>query len=296
MVETKYDKSGELFLKFQYKNGKSGIFRYSDIIHLRQDYNENDIFGESPAPALTSLMQVITTIDQGIVKAIKNSSVVRWLLTFTASMRDEDIKKNVEKFVKNYLDVETETFGAAGIDAKANVQRIEPKDYVPNAAQTDRTIDRIYSFFNTNKKIVQSSYTENEWISYYEAEIEPNVIQMHQVYTTAIFSRKERGFGNRIVFEANNLQCASLATKLAFQAMVDRGAMTPNEWRETMNMAPLEGGDVPIRRLDTQVVNLIEDALKKMDKDNYVVVAGVITQLLNCSKSGGEENETQNQH
>ena len=31
MVETKYDKSGELFLKFQYKNGKSGIFRYSDI-------------------------------------------------------------------------------------------------------------------------------------------------------------------------------------------------------------------------------------------------------------------------
>ena len=78
--------------------------------------------------------------------------------------------------------------------------------------------------------------------------------------------------------------------------MVDRGAMTPNEWRETMNMAPLEGGDVPIRRLDTQVVNLIEDALKKMDKDNYVVVAGVITQLLNCSKSGGEENETQNQH
>lgn len=296
MVETKYDKSGELFLKFQYKNGKSGIFRYSDIIHLRQDYNENDIFGESPAPALTSLMQVITTIDQGIVKAIKNSSVVRWLLTFTASMRDEDIKKNVEKFVKNYLDVETETFGAAGIDAKANVQRIEPKDYVPNAAQTDRTIDRIYSFFNTNKKIVQSSYTENEWISYYEAEIEPVVIQMYQVYTTAIFSRKERGFGNRIVFEANNLQCASLATKLAFQAMVDRGAMTPNEWRETMNMAPLEGGDVPIRRLDTQVVNLIEDALKKMDKDNYVVVAGVITQLLNCSKSGGEENETQNQH
>ena len=296
MVESKYNKEGELFLKFQYKNGKSGTFRYSDIIHLRQDYNDNDLFGESPAPALASLMQVITTIDQGIVKAIKNSSVVRWLLTFTASMRDEDIKKNVEKFVKNYLDVETDTFGAAGIDAKANVQRIEPKDYVPNAAQTDRTIERIYSFFNTNKKIVQSNFTENEWISYFESEIEPVVVQMHQCYTVAIFSRKERGFGNKIVFEANNLQCASLSTKLAFQAMVDRGAMTPNEWRETMNMAPLEGGDVPIRRLDTQVVNLVEDALKKMNKDNYVVMAGVITQLLNCSKTGGEENEAQNQH
>ena len=50
-------------------------------------------------------------------------------------------------------------------------------------------------------------------------------------------SRRERGCGNRIVFEASNLQCASLQSKLAMQAMVDRGAMTPNEWRAVMNMA-----------------------------------------------------------
>lgn len=115
LVETKYNDKGELFLKFQYKNGKSGTFRYTDIIHLRQDYNENEIFGDSPAPALASMMEVITTIDQGIIKAIKNSSVIRWLLTFTQSLRDEDIKKNVKKFVDNYLAVETDTFGAAGV-------------------------------------------------------------------------------------------------------------------------------------------------------------------------------------
>ena len=294
-AETKYNDAGELFLKFQYRNGKSGIFRYSDIIHLRQDYNEHDIFGDSPAPALTSMMEVIGTIDRGIIRAIKNSGVIRWLLTFTSSMRDEDIKANVQKFVDNYLAVETDSFGAAGVDAKASVQRIEPKDYVPNAAQTDRTVERIYSFFGTNKKIVQSDYTEDEWTAYYEAEIEPAVVQMHQTYTTGLFSRKERGFGNRIVFEANNLQCASLTTKLAFQAMVDRGAMTPNEWRETMNLAPIEGGDKPIRRLDTQVVNLIEQALEAMNKDNCYVMADVITKLLN--QAGGEkEDETQNRH
>ena len=92
------------------------MFRYSDIIHLRQDYNENDLFGESPAPALAEMMEVIGTIDRSIVKAIKNSSVVRWLLTFTASMRDEDVKKNVEKFVENYLAVETDTFGATHLE------------------------------------------------------------------------------------------------------------------------------------------------------------------------------------
>lgn len=279
-VESIYSDSGELLLKFLYANGKSGKFRYSDIIHLRQDCKDSDIFGESPAPALSDMMNVIGTIDQGIIRAIKNSGVVRWLLKFTQSMRDEDVKKNVQKFVDNYLSVETDSFGAAGVDAKADVQRIEPKDYVPNAAQTDRTIERIYSFLNTNKKIVQSSYTEDEWTAYYEAEIEPVVVQMHQAYTVALFTRKERGFGNKIVFEANNLQCASLTTKLAFQAMVDRGAMTPNEWRATLNMAPLEGGDEPIRRLDTQVVNIAKNLLKGMTSDNCQIVAECIEKLL----------------
>ena len=127
MAETKYNERGELFLKFQYRNGKSGIFRYSDIIHLKQDYNEDDIFGESPAPALSSMMEVIGTIDKGIVKAIKNSGVVRWLLKYTGSLREEDIKRNVQNFVDNYLAAETDSFGAAGVDAKADVQRIEPE-------------------------------------------------------------------------------------------------------------------------------------------------------------------------
>ena len=81
-------------------------------------------------------------------------------------------------------------------------------------------------------------------------------------------------------FEANNLQCASLTTKLAFQAMVDRGAMTPNEWRETMNMTPIPGGDQPIRRLDTQVVNLLKDCLNKINTENYAAMTQVMVMLL----------------
>lgn len=291
-AEAKYNAQGELFLKFLYNNGKTGIFRYTDIIHLKQDYNESDIFGTSPAPALTQLMELVGTIDQGMVKAIKNSSVIRWLISFKQSMREEDIRKYVQNFVDNYLSVESTTFGAAGVDAKADIQRIEPKDYVPNAAQSEKIIDRIYSFLGTNKKIVQSDYNEDEWNAYYEAEIEPVVVQLHQTYTTALFSRRERGCGNRIVFEANNLQCASLTTKLAFVAMVDRGAMLPNEWRETMNLAPIEGGDQPIRRLDTQVVNILEGMLNKMNGENYREMATLMGQLLKNAYLDMQKGET----
>lgn len=243
--------SNELHLKFIYKNGKSNTFPYTEIIHLRNDFCDNDIFGNSPAQALTPLMEIVNTTDQGIVKAIKNSGVIRWLLKFTSPMRPEDLKGNVKEFVDNYLSIESDTFGAAGVDGKADAVRIEPKDYVPNASQTDRTTQRIYAFYNTNDKIVHGNYTEDEWNSYFELSVEPFAIQMSNEFTRKLFTRRERGCGNYIYFDASNLQCASLSTKLALQAMVDRGALTPNEWRATFNLSPVEGGDNPIRRLDT---------------------------------------------
>lgn len=282
-VEALYDDAGSVFLRFTYQNGNMGTFDYNDIIHLKQDYNEKDIFGSSPAPALSQLMECVCVIDQGIIKAIKNSSIIRWLLSFKTSMRPEDVRNNVKQFVDNYLSIESDSFGAAGVDAKAEAKQIEPRDYVPNAQQSDRIVDRIYSFFNTNKKIVQSSWTEDEWTAYYEAEIEPVAIQFSTVYTVRLFSRRERGCGNKIVFEASNLQCASLNTKLGFQAMVDRGAMLPNEWRATLNLAPIEGGDKPIRRLDTQVVDLIQNMLDKIDNENYAVMADLIQKILTAS-------------
>ncbi|MDD6795365.1 MAG: phage portal protein [Clostridiaceae bacterium] len=252
-VEAIYDKSGLLYLKFTNKNGKIATYPYTDIIHIRQDFNENDVFGTSPREALLQLMDIVSTSDQGIVKAIKNSSIIRWLLKFSSSLRPEDLRKQVDDFTEQFLDVKNGT-GAAGVDSKCDAQQVDPKDYVPNAAQTDRTITRIYNFFNTNEKIVQSKYNEDEWNAYYESEIEPLAMQLSNEFTRKLFTRRERGFGNKIVFNANNLQYASMSTKLGLQAMVDRGAMTPNEWREVLNLTPIEGGDVPLRRLDTAPV------------------------------------------
>ena len=253
-VEAIYDASGELHLKFTLRNGKQAQFPYRDIIHLRQDFHQNDVFGDSPAEAITSLMEIVNTTDQGVVKAIQNSNVIKWLLKFKQVLRPEDIKKHVDDFVKNYLSINSETGGAAAADAKYDVEQVKPESYVPNAAQMDRTLQRVYSFFNTNEKIVQSKFTEDEWVSFYESEIEPLAIQMSHEFTRKLFSRKERSFGNRIIFEASNLQYASMRTKLGLVQMVDRGAMTPNEWRKILNMGPIEGGDQPIRRLDTAAV------------------------------------------
>lgn len=249
-VEAKYN-NNILYLKFYYLNGKSDTFPYSEIIHLRNDFCNDDLFGENQAEAITSLMNVIGTIDKGIINAVKNGGVIKWLLKYTSSIRDDDLKKNAKRFVDNFLDLSNSSLGVAATDAKADVQQIEPHDYVPNAAQTDRTTQRIYDFFNTNKKIVTSDYTENEWISYYEGIIEPRALQYTNEYTRKIFSRRERGCGNQILFESSNLTYASMQTKLNLVQYVDRGIMTPNEVREILNLAPVNGGDIALLRKDT---------------------------------------------
>ena len=285
MVETKYV-GLELYLKFTFLNGKTLNVPYTEVIHIRNDFKDNDIFGESPYKALTPLMEVVNTTDQGIVKAIRNSGVIRWLLKYTTPMRPEDLKKNVQEFVDNYLSVSSPTFGAAGVDAKADAIRIDPKDYVPNAMQQANTKERIYAFFNTNEKIVHSNYTEDEWNSYVEAVIEPVAIQLGEEYSRKLFTRRERGFGNGIYFDASNLQCASLSTKLALQAMVDRGALTPNEWRETFNLSPVADGDKPLRRLDTQTVNQVRRLIGDMNLENINETRMEIMKLF----KGGEED------
>ncbi len=250
-VEAVYQHSA-LYLKFTLENGKTYTYSYDDVIHLRTDYCDNDIFGNALMPILAPLLNISGTIDTGIVKAIKNSNVVKWLIKYTQALRPEDIRRNAEEFAQMYLDTSNATSGVAATDAKADIQQIKANDYVPNFDVMNSINDRIYSLFGINKKIVQSEYTEDEWNSFYENNIEPIAIDLANEFTRKLFTRKKRNYGNRIIFEASNLSCATISTKLNFLQMVDRGALTPNEWRAIFNLAPVEGGDKPIRRLDTR--------------------------------------------
>lgn len=245
---------GDIFLKFYFKNGKQMTIPYADVIHLRKDFNDNDFFGEHPGNALSQLMEIVTTTDQGIVKAVQNSAVIKWILKFKSVLKQDDIDMQVGNFVKNYLNIDNRSGGAAATDPRYDLEQVKNDAFVPDSKQMQETVQRIYNFFNTNDKIIQSKYNEDEWNAYYESEIEPFAMQLAGEYTRKLFSRKERGFGNKIIFESSSLQYASMNTKMNLVQMVDRGSLTPNEWRAILSLGPIEGGDKPIRRLDTALV------------------------------------------
>ena len=246
--------NSELSVRFVYQNGKTYTHRYDDLIHLRMHISDNDVFGNEIISVLSPLIETVSTIDTGLKKAIKNSAVIRWLLKYTQSLREEDIKTRADNFAKNYLEISNQSVGVAATDAKADVVQITPKDYVPNFPIMESVRQRIYSLLGVNEKIVNGTYNEDEWNAWYEAAVEPIAIDLQSEFTRKLFSRRERGCGNYIVFESSNLACSSISTRLNFVQLVDRGSMLPDEWRALFNLGPIEGGNKPIRRLDTATV------------------------------------------
>ncbi|MFD2752390.1 phage portal protein [Virgibacillus siamensis] len=254
-VEAVRSDQNDLQLKFWLSRGKTMTVPYVDVLHLRDDYNDNDLFGTSKVEALQQVMEIINASDKSIVNAVKNSSVVRWILKFKASLKKEDRELQVQEFVDSYLSADA-SGGIVAQDPRYDVEEVKAgQQYVPSTPQQEKAIQRLYSFFGVNDKIVQAKYGEDDWNAYYESEIEPVAQQMSSEYTRKLFTRRERGFGNRIAFGGTDLSFASMSTKLALMQMVDRGAMTANEWRRVLNLPPIEGGDVAVRRLDMAPVD-----------------------------------------
>lgn len=249
----------ELYTRFTFSSGKKITVPYSDVIHLRKDFNENDFYGTNSTQALKNIMNVLDTTDKGVIQAIKTSAIVKWILKFKTVLNPNDRKKEIDKFATNYLSVNNkENKNVAATDPRYDAEQVKDNNFVPNEKQMDIYKQRLYSYFGVNEKIVNNSHNENEWNAFYESKIEPIAREFTEQLTKILFSKHERECGNEIVYEPSSLQFASMTTKLALVSMVDRAALLPNEWRRILNLSPIEGGDKPIRRLDTAVVKTEE--------------------------------------
>lgn len=249
MMELLETESGKLFVRFTFRRGQKVVIPFQDLIIIRKHFNNNDLFGDSDK-ALHNTMEVVNTVDQGIVKAVKRSASLRGLLKFKNILKENDIVDQTEKFTKNYLDMDNDG-GIAAVDPRYDFEQLKTDSYVPNKPQMDACKERIYSYFGTNEKIIQSKFTEEEWEAFYENTIEPIALQLSMEFTKKIFSDREVGHGNLITFEANRLQYASNATKVnVARLLTDIGAATLDQILEIFNMAPI-GGEEGSRRVQT---------------------------------------------
>ena len=254
-VRLEVDTQQRLYCRFSLRGAEDLLAPYSDIIHLRKHFCDDEFFGNDNKKALSGVMDVVTTSDQGMVAAIKNSAVINWILHFKQVLQPKDVNETIKKFSDTYLNAENNETTVVPDDPRYDAEQIKHESYVPNATQTDKAKARIYAYYGSNDAIVTGTYNEDQYNAYYEKRVEPFLRGFCTQLTLKCFSAFDRAHQNRILVQPSSLGFSNNATRLNFVQMVDRGAMTPDEWRETFNMTPIPGGDKPIRRLDTAAVD-----------------------------------------
>lgn len=243
---------GGLYIKFQFNNGtaKDYVFPWEDLAVLRKDYYTSDIWGDDNG-ALLSKLELMNTAEQGVANAVRATANLRGILKSTkAMMKPGDLKELQEQFVTDYLNLEN-SGGIASLDATQEFIPVTMNPSVTDANTLKQIREDLYRYFGVNDKIMMSDYKEEDMEAFYQSKIEPFLIALSEELTRKVFTKRELELKNHIIYESNRMEYASNKTKLNMVQLVDRAIMTPNELRKAFNMAPYEGGDEYIRRLDT---------------------------------------------
>jgi HK97 family phage portal protein len=235
------DMGNNIYLQFQFINGKTYTLPYLDLIHLRLFYNKHDIFGTSNKVLKTDL-ETAHTASEGIKNAIKTSNNLKGILKFTQSMlKEKDIKASKDAFVKDFLNLENES-GIAAVDGKAEFQEVNLKPITLDKEQLEQVNYNIFDYFGISEKIVRNDFNSVQWNAFFEGVIEPRAIQMSDAFTNKIFSYKARKDGHKIIFTTNRLQYASLDQKInLIKVAGSYGLLTKDDGREILDMTPLGG-------------------------------------------------------
>lgn len=253
------DRANNLYLKFNFVNGKEYTLPYLELIHLRLFYNKNDIFGTSNKVLLTDI-ESAHTASEGIKNAIKTSNNLKGIIKYDAVLKEKDIKASKEAFVRDFLNLENES-GIAAIDGKGDFKEINLKPITLDKDQLERVNYNIFDYFGISEKIVNNSYNSEEWNAFFEGVIEPRAIQMSGAFTNKIFSYKARRDGHKIVFTTNRLQYASLSNKINLIKVAGAfGLLTKDDGREILDMAPLGGEEgkkilQSLNNIDSNIAN-----------------------------------------
>lgn len=266
------DSAGNIYLQFKFVNGKVYTLPYLELIHLRLFYNKHDIFGTNNKVLKTDI-DTAHTASEGIKNAIKTSNNLKGILKYENSMlKDKDLKASKEAFVNDFLNLENES-GIAAMDAKADFKEVNIKPITLDREQLERVNYNIFDYFGISEKIVNNSFSSEEWNAFYEGVIEARAIQLSDAFTNKIFSDKAIKDGHKIVFSANRLQYATLANKISLLKEAGAlGLLTKDEAREIIDLHPLggeEGSKIiqSLNNIDSSIANQYQGG-KKDGKSN----------------------------
>ena len=232
---------GEIYANMTFTDGKQVLLPYSELIHLRRHFSNNELLGSDNAP-LYPLIDTAHTLNEATGAAVKNATNIRGILKFTSLVNPAQVKLEKEQFVKDYLSV-SNTGGIAATDQRFEFVPTNTTPYTVPYEQTQAVNNQIFAYLGISAKIVSGEYTEDEFAAFYESVIEPLAVQ-----ASLEFSRK---CGQEIRFTSERLEFSSAATRISLlRELLPFGVISINEARSLLSLPEVPDGDKRLQSLN----------------------------------------------
>lgn len=237
------DKSGKLWLRYTFRNREKGIVEFDRCAYLNKHQYESDFYGDSNR-ALDNTMDLIAIQDQGIKEAVKNSASYRFMAKVSNFTSPDDLANERTRFTRENLSGEN-----SGLllfpNTYTEIKQITDSAYRVDTDQMKLIQTNVFDYFGVNEDIIQGKADSDALDAFFNSAIEPFAIALSEAMSRAIYTERERSFGNHVYVNANRLQYMSQTAKVTVaKELGDRGILTINEIRELFNYAPLPDGDI----------------------------------------------------
>lgn len=241
------DKNGKMWLRYTFRNHQSGIVEFDRCAYMNKHQFQSDFYGDSNR-ALNNTMDLIAIQDQGIKEAVKNSASYRFIAKVNNFTAPEDLAEERARFTRENLSGEN-----GGLllfpNTYSDIKQVTDSAYRVDTDQLKLIQKNVYDYFGVNEEIIQGKAESDQLDAFFNSAVEPFAIALSESLSKAIYTDRERSFGNHVYVNANRLQYMSQTAKVSVaKELGDRGILTINEIRELFNYAPLPDGDVAFIR------------------------------------------------
>jgi len=240
-------KSGVLWVQYRFTNNQVGYVEFDRCAYLVKHQFESDFFGDSNR-ALRPTLDLIAVQDQAIKEATKYSSSIRFMAQVSNFTNPSDIVEERRRFSEDNL--RNDNSGILLFPKQyTNIQQIKSNAVNVDPEQTRLIRENVFDYFGVNEDVIQGKAKSDELDAFFNSAVEPFAIALSEALSKAIYTEKERSFGNHVYVNSNRLQYMTQSEKVnVARELGDRGILTINEIRELFNYSPLPDGDVAFIR------------------------------------------------
>lgn len=272
-VEIKTDLSESIYLEMDFGTSQYTL-PYESFIHLKRLYKKHEIFGGDGA--VSSHKQLIKSIQMnenlltGLENALSSSFQIKGLLKMNAMLSEKDKQKQKELF-DEALRTNKDKNGSSiiPVDMKADYVPLPIDPKIIDSETLTFIQSKILNYFGVSEAILNSTYNEDDYNSFYENTLEPITIFLSNAFSKALLSKKQLLDGEKIMFYGERLNYASWTSKItAIEKLMGLGIFSINESRGVLGYPPIEDGNRRIQSLNFVSVDHADEYQLGKEEEN----------------------------